>query len=253
MGLLDGKIALVTGGSSGIGRETALAFARQGARVVVASRHDTAGEETVQRVREAGGEALFVRTDVTCETDMKTAVESAVEAFGKLDLAFNNAGVEQHAQPLPEQDETTFDRIMAVNAKGVWLALKHEIPTMLRTAGGGAIVNTSSIAGVIAFPQVPIYTAAKHAVVGLTKAVALEYATRNVRVNAVNPGAVDTEMFARFAGDNASLRQQVMALHPMGRLARSEEIAHAVVWLCSDLSSFVTGHTLMIDGGYVAA
>ena len=176
-----------------------------------------------------------------------------ISSFGRLDYAFNNAGIEQNPQPLPDQTEETFDQIMAINVKGVWLAMKYEIPEMLATAGRGAIVNSSSIVGLIGFSRVPIYTASKHAVIGLTKAVALEYAQQQIRVNAVSPGAVDTPMFDRFAGKDDSLRAQLASMHPMGRVARPEEIADAVVFLCSDHSSFMTGHTLAVGGGFVAA
>jgi NAD(P)-dependent dehydrogenase (short-subunit alcohol dehydrogenase family) len=171
----------------------------------------------------------------------------------RLDYAFNNAGIEQNPQPLPDQTEETFDQIMAINVKGVWLAMKYETPAILAPAGRGAIVNSSSIVGLIGFPKAAIYTASKHAVIGLTKAVALEYAQQKIRVNAVSPGAVDTPMFDRFAGKEDSLRAQVASMHAMGRVARPEEIADAVLFLCSDRPRFVTGHTLAVDGGFVAA
>jgi NAD(P)-dependent dehydrogenase (short-subunit alcohol dehydrogenase family) len=250
---LAGKAALVTGGTSGIGRATAIAFGAAGARVAVSGRRQAEGEETVRLVEQAGGSAMFFRSDVALESDVKALIDAVISSFGRLDYAFNNAGIEQHAQSLPDQTEETFDQIMAINVKGVWLAMKYEIPAMLATAGGGAIVNTSSIVGVIGFPQVPIYAASKHAVIGLTKAVALEYAQQKIRVNAVSPGGVETPMFERFTGKEDSLRAQLASMHPMGRVARPEEIADAVLFLCSDHSSFVTGHTLAVDGGFVAA
>ncbi len=248
-----GKVVLVTGGTSGIGRATAIAFGAAGARVAVSGRRQAEGEETVRLVEQAGGAATFFRADIVLESDVKAMIDSVISSFGRLDYAFNNAGIEQQAQSLPDQTEKTFDQIMAINVKGVWLAMKYEIPAMLATTGGGAIVNTSSIAGIIGFPQVPIYTASKHAVIGLTKAVALEYAQQNIRVNAVSPGAVETAMFERFTGTEDSLRAQLASMHPMGRVARPEEIADAVLFLCSDRASFITGHTLVIDGGFVAA
>ncbi len=204
-------------------------------------------------VEQAGGAATFLRSNVVLESEVKALIDAVISSFGRLDYAFNNAGIEQQAQSLPEQTEETFDRIMAINVKGVWLAMKYEIPAMLATADGGAIVNTSSIAGVVGFPRAPIYAASKHAVIGMTKAVALEYAQRNVRVNAVSPGAVETPMFERFTGTDDSVRAQLASMHPMGRVARPEEIADAVLFLCSDRASFITGHTLVIDGGFVAA
>ena len=252
MSLFNGKVAIVTGGTSGIGRETAIAFARAGAKVVVAGRRIAEGDVTVRLIVEAGGEGLFVSTDTTKESEVRALVERTVATYGRLDCAFNNAGIEQTAGPIDQQDEATFDQIMGVNVKGVWLCLKHQIPEMLKR-GGGAIVNTASMAGVVGFPGVPIYTASKHAVVGLTRALALEHAKAGVRVNAVCPGAIDGEMFDRFAGSDQALRQQMMAMHPMGRLGKPQEIASAVLWLCSEGSGFVTGHTLMLDGGYVAA
>jgi NAD(P)-dependent dehydrogenase (short-subunit alcohol dehydrogenase family) len=248
-----GKTALVTGGTSGIGRATAVAFGAAGARVAVSGRRQVEGEETVQLVEQAGGAAAFFQSNLAVERDVKALIDAVISSFGRLDYAFNNAGIEQNPQPLPDQTEEAFDQIMAINVKGVWLAMKYEIPAMLATAGGGAIVNSSSIVGLIGFPKAAIYTASKHAVIGLTKAVALEYAQQKIRVNAVSPGAVDTPMFDRFAGKEDSLRAQVASMHAMGRVARPEEIADAVLFLCSDRPRFVTGHTLAVDGGFVAA
>ena len=252
MAAFTGKVAIVTGGSSGIGRATAIAFAREGVKVVVASRRIKEGEETVQLVKQAGSEGFFIRTDVAKAADVRAMVEKTVATYGRLDYAFNNAGViEQTPGPLVEQSEETFGRIMDINVKGVWLSMKYEIPEMLKH-GGGAIVNMSSVAGVVGFPGMGIYVASKHAVVGLTKAAAVEYSKSGVRVNAVNPAAIETEMLAHFVADNAEVRAQMAAAHPIGRTGRPEEIADAVIWLCSDKASFVTGHALLVDGGYTA-
>ena len=251
MGLLDGKVVLVTGASAGIGRAAAVACGREGARLVVSARRAAEGEETAELVRATGAPALFVPADVSREDDVRRLVEATVERFGALDAAFNNAGVEQDPEPLTDQTEATYLRIMETNVKGVWLSMKHEVAQMLKR-GGGAIVNTSSVAGVVGFPGAPIYAASKHAVVGLTRSVALEYAAQGIRVNAINPGAVETDMYRRFTADKPELRARLLALHPIGRIARPEEIADAVVYLLSDKSSFVTGHPLVLDGGFTA-
>jgi NAD(P)-dependent dehydrogenase (short-subunit alcohol dehydrogenase family) len=245
-----GKVALITGGNAGIGRATAIEFAKHGAKVVVSGRREKEGQEVIAEIRELGGEAIFVKTDVAKESEVKTMIERTLASFDRLDYAFNNAGIEEVLTPLPEQTEENYDQIMNINVKGVWLSLKHEIPAMLKT-GGGAIVNNSSIAGLIGFAMAPIYIASKHAVIGLTKSVALEYAKQNVRVNAVAPGSIETRMFRDFA-TAPEVKQALEAGHPMGRIGKPTEIASTVVWLCSDSASFVTGQTLAIDGGYTA-
>ncbi len=251
MNEFQGKVALVTGGTSGIGRAAAIAYAREGANVVVAGRRVTEGEETVRLVRAQGREAIFVPTDVAREAHVKNLIGRTLEQFGRLDFAFNNAGIEQTPTPFLEQTVETYDQVMDINVKGVWLSMKYEIPAMLKT-GGGSIVNTSSGLGVIGMPGIEIYVASKHAVIGLTKSAALEFGKQGIRVNAVLPAAIDTEMFQRFAGEGAEFRAQVTALHPIGRIGKSEEIADAAIWLSSSKSSFVTGHSLLVDGGFTA-
>ena len=251
MNEFQGKVALVTGGTSGIGRATAIAYARNGANVVVAGRRVAEGEETVQLVRAKGREAMFVQTDVAQEAQVKNLVGRTLEQFGRLDFAFNNAGVEQQPTPFLEQKVETYDQVMDINVKGVWLSMRHEIPAMLKS-GGGAIVNTSSALGLIAFPGMEIYVASKHAVIGLTKSAALEFAKQGIRINAVLPAAIETDMYRRFAGDKAEPRAAMAALHPIGRIGTPEEIADAVIWLSSAKSSFVTGHSLLVDGGFTA-
>jgi NAD(P)-dependent dehydrogenase (short-subunit alcohol dehydrogenase family) len=239
--MTDRKVAIVTGGNSGIGRATAVALAKEGVKVSIAARRAKEGEETVRLVKEAGSEGIFVKTDVANEDDVRSLVEETVKTYGRLDYAFNNAGIEETMTPLVEQTSNVFDQIMNVNAKGVWLSMKYEIPQMIST-GGGAIVNTSSMAGLMGFPQTPIYVASKHAVLGLTKSAALEYAKSGIRINAVAPGGVETDLSKRTG----------VVEHPIGRIAYPEEIANAVVWLLSDKASFVLGHTLLVDGGYVS-
>lgn len=243
------KVAIITGGSSGIGRATAIAFAKEGAKVVVASRRIQESQETVELIRNVGGEAFFVKTDVSQEADVKTMVEKTIETYGRLDYGFNNAGIDQIPTPLPEQTEETFDQLININLKGVWLAMKYEIPQMLKT-GGGAIVNTASIGGLIGFPGIPIYIASKHAVLGLTKAAAIEYAKSGIRINAISPGTVITDLFERSLGKDPQMKEQIMAMHPIGRAGTPEEIASAVLWLCSEGAGFTIGQSLTVDGGF---
>lgn len=247
---LENKVALVTGGTSGIGRASAVALARAGAKVVVAGRRETEGAETVNQIEAAGGEGLFVRADVAREPEIKALVQAAVDTFGRLDIAFNNAGVEW-AGPLTEATEADYRRVMDINVWGVLAALKHEVPAMLKS-GGGSIINTSSVAGHIGMAGAAIYVASKFAVEGLTRTAAIEFAKQGIRVNAVAPAAIETEMFDRFAGKEGEVRNYLTSLHPVGRLGRPHEIADAVVWLASEQSSFVTGHSLVVDGGFTA-
>jgi NAD(P)-dependent dehydrogenase (short-subunit alcohol dehydrogenase family) len=248
---LEGKVALVTGGGSGIGRAAALALARDGARVVIGNRNVERGEETVALIRQAGGTASFRRTDVLVAAEIEALVNHAVKTYGGLDLAFNNAGIEGDVAPLVDHTEADYDAVMGVNVKGVWLSMKYEIPRMLER-GGGAIVNCASIGGLIGFPNMAIYIASKHAVIGLTKTAALEYSERGIRINAVNPAVIDTELVDRLVVGLHMKKDDLVPLHPIGRLGRVEEIAEAVVWLCSGKSSFMTGQSLVVDGGFTA-
>ncbi|MBC7997784.1 MAG: SDR family oxidoreductase [Leptolyngbya sp.] len=245
------KVAVVTGGTSGIGKAAAITLAQAGANVVVAGRRQAEGEETIRQIQAIGGDGFFVATDVSEEADVQALIEKTMARYGRLDIAFNNAGVDQETTPLPEQTEATYDRIMDINVKGVWLSLKHEIPAMLKN-GGGAIVNTSSGLGLVGAARVPIYVASKHAVEGLTKSVALEYALQGIRVNAVSPGLIQTEMLDRTVQTNTELIEYFKTTLPMGRIGTPQEVVNAVLWLCSDASSFVTGHSLTVDGGYTA-
>jgi NAD(P)-dependent dehydrogenase (short-subunit alcohol dehydrogenase family) len=248
--MTDQKVAIVTGGSSGIGRATAIALGKEGVKIAIAARRAKEGEETVRLVKEAGSDGIFVNTDVSNEDDVKSLVEKIIKTYGRLDYAFNNAGIEEMMTPLIDQTSDIFDQIMNVNVKSVWLCMKYEIPEMIRN-GGGAIVNMSSVAGVMGFPQMPIYIASKHAVLGLTKSAALEYAKSGIRINAVAPGGVETDMAKRVGGDHQFL-ETLTSMHPIGRIANPEEIANTVVWLLSDKASFVLGHTLLVDGGMIS-
>jgi NAD(P)-dependent dehydrogenase (short-subunit alcohol dehydrogenase family) len=248
--LLD-KVALVTGGTSGIGRETSVLFAKAGARVVVAGRRETEGEETVALIRAAGGEGVYVKADVTKNAEVEMLVQKAVEKFGRLDVAFNNAGVEGVWVPIVKQSEADWDRTIEVNLKGVWLCLKYEIRQMLKQGGGGTIVNMASTMGMIGSAGAAAYTASKHAVIGLTKAAALETARNGIRINAVCPAAVETSMADRLFGA-PQVHKAVVAHHPLGRFGKPQEIAEAVLWMCSDRASFMTGQCLVLDGGFLA-
>ena len=252
-GQFDGKVAIVTGGSSGIGQATAIAFGKAGAKVVVAARRDSEGEETVNLIKQAGSEALFVKTDVAQVSEVEALVSKTVETYGRLDFAFNNAGIEGGNAPLHEQSLEQFDQLMAINVRGLFLCMKYEIVQMLRQ-GGGVIVNNSSIAGLIALSGIGPYDASKHAVMGLTKSAALDYAKLGIRINAVNPGFINTDMITRFAermGDVETVSQQLATMVPMGRMGKPEEIASTVLFLCSEAASYITGQSLVVDGGYV--
>jgi NAD(P)-dependent dehydrogenase (short-subunit alcohol dehydrogenase family) len=248
---LADKVALVTGGTSGIGRDTAVLFAQAGAKVVVAGRREAEGKETVDLIRTAGSDGFFVKTDVSKGADVQSLVQKTVEKFGRLDMAFNNAGIEGRWVPLTEQSEQEWDSVININLKGTWLCMKYEIPQMLKQGGAGAIVNMSSVAGLMGAAGAGVYCASKHGVIGLTRTAALEYARSGIRVNAVCPAVIETPMADRaFADPEANKR--ILALHPIGRFGKPMEIAEAVLWLCSDKSTFMTGHYIVLDGGMLA-
>ena len=248
---LEGKVGLVTGGTSGIGRDTAILFAKAGVKVVVAGRRDVEGEKTVGLVRAAGGDGLFVKTDVSKASQVEALIQKVVERFGRLDVAFNNAGIEGVWVPIVRQSEEDWDRTIDINLKGVWLCLKYEIRQMLKQGGGGAIVNMASVAGLIGSAGAAVYCASKHGVLGLTKSAALETARSGIRINAVCPAVIETPMAERIFGA-PEVQKWVLGLHPIGRFGSPEEVAEAVVWMCSDRASFMTGQSLVLDGGFMA-
>ena len=245
----ESKIALVTGGNSGIGKAIALAFAKQGAKVVVAARRVGEGEETVAMIKNSGGEAHFVETDVSDTNEVKAMIAACITEYGGLDYAVNNAGIEgTPLTPTAEYEEEVWDKVIDINLKGVWLCMKYEIPEMLKS-GQGAIVNMSSVAGLIGGRAGVAYYASKHGVIGITKAAALEYAAQGLRINAVCPAIIETPMVDRAFPKNEERTAQLKAMHPVGRFGQPEEVASATLWLCSEGASFVTGHSLAVDGG----
>ncbi|MCH9036985.1 MAG: SDR family oxidoreductase [Chloroflexi bacterium] len=247
-GRFEGRVAIVTGGSGGMGRAASLAFAREGARVVIADVLVEEGRQTEEMVKEAGGEALFLTTDVSRAGEVKAMVAAAVNTYGRLDIAFNNAGIEGILVPTVEYPEEVWDRVIDVNLKGVWLCMKYEIPEMIKQ-GGGAIVNTSSIAGLRGSNRWSAYNASKHGVIGLTKTVAREYGGQGIRANAVCPSTIVTPMYDRVLAQD---RESLIAAHPVGRLGTPEDVAETVMWLCSDEASFISGQALGVDGAYLA-
>ena len=251
MNRLQGKVAIVTGAGSGIGRAAALAFAREGAIVVSADVVVDGGEETVRLIREAGGQAIFVKTDVSQAEDVKAMVDQTTETYGRLDCAFNNAGISGGYISLSRCPEDSWDRMIAINLKGVFLCMKYELPRMLKS-GGGSIVNTSSIAGMVGDGGHPAYAASKHGVVGLTRTAAIQYAGAGIRVNAVCPGVIRTPMTEQLFTESPELESLMTSQQPISRLAEAEEVARVVIWLCTDEASFITGHPLPVDGGFLA-
>ncbi len=250
-GQLEGKVSLITGGGSGIGKASAFALAREGSKVVVADVNVDGGEQTVRLIQDTGGEATFVRADVANSSDVSDMVSHAVQTYSRLDCAFNNAGISGGRGRIHEYTEDDWSRVLDINLTGVWLCMKYEIIQMLGQ-GGGAIVNTASVMGLVGGSRSPAYGATKHGVVGLTKTGAVDYAQESIRINAVCPGYIRTPMIEQGILSDPEAEERVVSRHPMHRLGTPEEIAEAVVWLCSDAASFVTGHAMTVDGGYVA-
>lgn len=247
-----GKVAIVTGGSTGIGKATALAFAKAGAKLVIADVNEDAANQTVQEIRNHKAEAIFVRTDVSQSADVQAMIKITLETYGRLDCAFNNAGISGANHPIHEHPEDLWHKVIAINLTGVWLCLKYEIGAMLQAGNGGAIVNTSSVLGLVGVQALSPYVAAKHGVVGLTKESGQTYAQQGIRVNCVNPGYIRTPMTMQNEGISVEMMEQIAAGEPIGRMAEPDEVANAVLFLCSDEASFITGTTLAVDGGYTA-
>lgn len=243
------KVAIVTGGSFGIGRAAAVAFAKKGAKVAVVDWIED--NETLNLIKALGGDAIFIKCNVSNTTDVKSMVENTISTFGQLDYAFNNAGIEGTTAITHECTEENWDKTISVNLKSIWLCMKYQIPEMQKN-NKGVIINCASIAGLVGFPGLPAYVASKHGIIGLTKSTALEYAKLGIRVNAVCPGAIKTPMIDRLTGNKKEVEEQFEAMEPIGRLGEPEEVANAVLWMCSDEASFVTGHALAVDGGWVA-
>lgn len=249
--IFENKVVIVTGGSFGIGRATAVAFAQRGARVVIADWVEDENQESMIAIKQAGAEGIFVKCDVSKSADVQLLLEKCISTYGRLDYAFNNAGIEGVQGITHECTEENWDKTINVNLKGIWLCMKFEITQMLKN-GGGVIVNCASVAGLNGFAGLPAYVSTKHGVVGLTKTAALEYAQKGIRVNAVCPGVIHTAMIDRLTGMEKEVEKQFVGLEPLGRMGSPEEVAEAVVWLCSDASSFVTGISLPVDGGFIA-
>ncbi len=248
---LEGKVVLITGAASGIGRAAAESFAEHGARLLLADVDEKAGTSVAAALEKAGTEARFVRTDVSDAGDVERMVSECISAYGRLDAAINNAGIEGEQAETAECSESNWERVLSINLTGVWLCMKHEIPPMLG-GDGGSIVNTSSVAGLVGFANLPAYVASKHGVVGLTRAAALEYADRGIRINAICPGVIRTEMVERVTRGDPETERAYAEMAPAGRMGTPDEIASAIVWLASPRSSFVTGHPMVADGGLVA-
>ena len=247
---VQGKVVLVTGGSAGIGKASALAFGEQGYKVVISGRRIEPGEETVQAITRAGGDAFFVQADMSVEKDVEALINKTIEHYGRLDYAFNNAGVEGAGKALTDVAEGEWDRVLDNNLKSVWLSMKYEIPHM--KDNGGSIVNNSSVLGQVGRANTSAYAASKAGIIGLTRAAAVEYAKSKIRINAVAPGVVKTDLADRAFGTSDQVNQALAAQHAMGRIGQSAEIANSVVWLCSDAASFVTGQIISVDGGFTA-
>jgi NAD(P)-dependent dehydrogenase (short-subunit alcohol dehydrogenase family) len=243
-----GRVVLVTGAATGIGRISAVTFAREGAKVVIADVNQKGGEETLTIITKSGGEATFIRTDVSNAADVEKLIKKIVETYGRLDCAHNNAGIEGTGFLTGDYTEEEWDRVININLKGIWLCMRYEIPQMIEQRGG-VIVNTSSAAGLKGFPYHSAYSASKHAVIGLSRTAALEYAKRGIRINVVCPGFIRVGLTEKTIASDPAIEGKYKALIPMGRFGEAEEVAEAVIWLCSDAASFVTGHTMLIDGG----